>query len=298
MLNDKFKSYLHLHLLVFIAGFTGILGELITLDAVTLVWFRMLIALVFIFIYLKYKRTKLKINKASLIKFSLAGIIIALHWITFFESIKQSNISIALAMFSTGAFFTALIEPFFYKRRIIAYEVFFGALIVSGVFLITNAEIQYIKGITYGIASAIFSAFFSVLNGTFVKKHKASVISFYEFISGVLFISLFILLFKQNFQDSYFNMLIPDWIYLLILSSICTAYAFIAATHVMKQLSPFTVVLTYNLEPIYGIALAILLFPEKESMSAEFYIGVLLILITVIFNGILKNLNKLKRKPS
>lgn len=296
MPNDNLKNYLHLHLLVFIAGFTAVLGKLITINAIPLVWFRMLIASLLISIYLKVNKTDLKINKNTFIKFSLAGILIALHWITFFEAINQSNISITLAMFSSGAFFAALIEPIFYKRRIVWYEMVFGLIVIIGVYLIVQAEVKYINGIILGLLSALFSSLFSVINGKFVERYKASVISFYELMSGAFFITLFILIFGDGFNKNYFNISFSDWTYIFILGSVCTAYAFIAAVHVMKKISPYTVILTYNLEPVYGILMALLLFQEK--MSSEFYIGAILIISTIVFNGILKNSNKLKRKIS
>jgi len=277
---------------VFIAGFTAILGELISINAVSLVWFRMIIASVLMLLFIKLRKINIAINFKTLVKFSVAGILIALHWITFFESIKQSNISIALAMFSTGAFFAALIEPLFFKRKVIWYEIFFGILIILGVLLITKAEMQYIYGIILGISAAFFSTLFAVINGKFVKSYSASVISFYEFISGVIFITLFIIFFRKGFSFGFFDLSVSDWTYLFILASICTAYSFIAAVHIMKYISPYTVVLSYNLEPVYGIALAIILFPEKEKMSTEFYIGAVIIVSTVILNGILKNSTK------
>ncbi len=289
MLSDKLKNYLHLHLLVFIAGFTAILGELISIAAIPLVWFRMVIAGVLMLVYISFRKINLKITLKTLIKFSIAGIFIALHWITFFESIKQSNISIALAMFSTGAFFASLIEPFFFKRKIIWYELAFGIFIILGVLLITKAEFKYLNGIILGISAAFFSTLFAVINGRFVLRYSASVISFYEFISGIFFISLFLIFFSDGFSIEFFNLSTSDWTYLFILASICTAYAFIAAVHVMKYISPYTVVLSYNLEPIYGIAMAIILFPQKEKMSTEFYLGAAIIISTVILNGVLKN---------
>jgi drug/metabolite transporter (DMT)-like permease len=298
MPNDKLKNYLHLHLLVFIAGFTAILGELISINAVSLVWYRMVIAGVLMLVFIKFRKIDITFNWKTFVRFSIAGIFIALHWITFFESIKQANISIALAMFSTGAFFASLIEPIFFKRKIIWYEIFFGIVIVLGVFLITQAEFKYINGIILGIVSALFSTLFAVINGKFVKRYSASVISFYEFISGVFFITLFIVFFKGGFDLEFFKLRASDYIYLLILASVCTAYAFIAVVNVMKYLSPYTVVLSYNLEPIYGITLAIILFPQKEKMSTEFYIGAGILITTVILNGILKHSNKLKGQTS
>ena len=295
MPKARLKNYLHLHLLVFIAGFTAILGELITIGSVPLVWYRMVIAGVLMFIFIQFTRVNLKVDARALVKFSLAGLLIALHWITFFESIKQANISIALSMFATGAFFASFIEPIFFRRKIIGYEIFFGILVIAGVWLITRSEFQYINGIVLGVISALFSSLFSVINGKFVERHRASVISFYEFLSGILCISIYLLLTGQGFGAEFFKLIWTDWLYLFLLGSVCTAYAFIAVVYVMRHISPYTVVLTYNLEPVYGILLGLALFPAKEKMSGEFYIGALLILSTVIANGIIKNRQKAKK---
>ncbi|WP_295984251.1 DMT family transporter [uncultured Algibacter sp.] len=298
MPNAKFKNYLHLHFLVFIAGFTAILGELITIKAIPLVWYRMIIASILMFIYIKIAKVKLKINLKSILRLSIAGVIIALHWITFFGAIDEANISITLAMFSTGAFFASLIEPIIYKRSIIWYEILFGIIVIAGVFIITQSEIKYLTGIILGISSAFLSSLFAVLNGSFLKQHSATVISFYEFLSGVFFISIYILCFGEGFSMDFFSLSQSDFGYLFILASVCTAYAFIASVYVMKMISPYTVVLSYNLEPIYGIIMALILFPEKEKMSASFYYGAIIIISVVLLNAILKNSRKLKRKPS
>ena len=288
MPSAKFKNQLHLHFLVFIAGFTAILGELISLEAIPLVWYRMLIAGVLMFGFIKIKKISLVVPFRTILKFFLAGIVIALHWITFFAAIKVSNISITLAMFSTGAFFASLIEPIFYKRKIIPYEIIFGLLVIAGVFMIMQTEIKYLLGICLGIASALFSSLFAVINGKFVAHHNASTISFYEFISGVFFISLYIAFSNNGFDASFFKLSINDWIYLGILASVCTAYAFIASVYVMRYITPYSVVLTYNLEPIYGIFLALLFFPQTEVMPPIFYTGAALIICTVLMNALVK----------
>ena len=288
MPSAKFKNQLHLHFLVFIAGFTAILGELISLEAIPLVWYRMLIAGVLMFGFIKIKKISLVVPFRTILKFFLAGIVIALHWITFFAAIKASNISITLAMFSTGAFFASLIEPIFYKRKIIPYEIIFGLLVIAGVFMIMQTEIKYLLGICLGITSALFSSLFAVINGKFVAHHNASTISFYEFISGVFFISLYIAFSNDGFDASFFKLSINDWIYLGILASVCTAYAFIASVYVMRYITPYSVVLTYNLEPIYGIFLALLFFPQTEVMPPIFYIGAALIIFTVLMNALVK----------
>lgn len=298
MLNAKIKKHLHLHILVFIAGFTAILGELISIGAIPLVWFRMVFATILMFVYIKVAKVDIKISYKALVKLAIAGIVIALHWITFFESIKVSNISIVLGMYSTGAFFTSIIEPIIYRRAIIWYEIILGVFVVFGVFIITQSEIEYISGILLGLLSAFLSSLFAVLNGKFLQKHTATVISFYEFLFGVLFISIFILFLENSFSVEFFKLPISDYGYLLILASICTAYAFIASVHIMKVISPYTVVLSYNLEPIYGILIAVSLFPEQEKMSPSFYYGTVIIIVMVLFNVVLKNLRYLKRKRS
>ncbi|QDO94165.1 DMT family transporter [Formosa sediminum] len=298
MRDVKILNYLHMHLLVFIAGFTAILGELITIDAIPLVWFRMLMATGLMYIYIRLRKISIKVTPKNITRFAVAGIIIALHWITFFGAIKASNISITLSMVSSGAFFASILEPIIHKRKLITYEIVFGLVVVIGVMLITQSEIQYIEGIILGIISAFFSALFAVLNGKFVKTHRPSVISIYEFISGVLFITLYIAVFGTGFQGDFFNVSQSDLWYLFCLASVCTAYAFIASVKIMEHISPYTVMLTYNLEPIYGIILALILFPESEKMSTNFYFGAAIILGAVLLNGGLKNWKALKRKRS
>lgn len=288
MPSDNVKSHLQLHLIVFIWGFTAVLGRLITLDALPLVWFRMLFAVAFIFVYIRIKKISLKIPPKVVLKFLAAGLVIALHWFTFFRAIKVSNVSITLACLSTGAFFTSLIEPIFFGKKVIWYEIFFGLIVVFGLSIIFNVEGNYVEGIALALISAFLSASFSVINSKFVKDYEPTVISFYELSGGVLFFSGF-LFFSNSFDVNFFQLTSNDFMYLMILSSICTAYAIIASTAVMKFLSPYTVMLTINLEPIYGIILAVLIFKDKEQMSSEFYVGALIILTTVILNGILKS---------
>jgi len=295
MPNAKLKNYFHLHFLVFIAGFTAILGELISIQAIPLVWFRMGIATILMALYIRIMKINIKISARYVVRFCVAGIIIALHWITFFGSIKAANVSIALSMFSTGAFFASFIEPIIFKRRVIWYEIIFGILVIIGVFIITKSEIKYLLGIILGILSAFLSSLFAVINGKFLEKNSATVISFYEFLGGVLFVTIFIPLFGDGFSLGFFKLSGFDYGYLFILASVCTAYAFIASVYIMNYISPYTVILTYNLEPVYGIILALILFPESEIMSPQFYLGAIIIITVVILNGVIKNTKRLKR---
>lgn len=288
MLNDNFKSYLHLHFIVFIWGFTAVLGKLISLHALDLVWFRMFFAVLFMFVFILFKKESLKVPLKAVVGFMILGIIIAAHWFTFYEAIKVSNISITLACLSTGAFFASLLEPLFYNRKIIWYEVFFGILVIIGLAIIFNVESRFKTGMLLALFSAFLSALFSVINGKYAKEYNSNVISIYELGSGWLFLTLYLLC-TDKFTFGFFGISANDFLWLLLLSSVCTAYAFSASVKVMKFLSPYTVMLTINLEPIYGIILALLIFKDSENMNSLFYVGALIILSTVIINGILKN---------
>ena len=292
MLNDKLKNYLHLHIIVFIWGFTAVLGKLISLEALDLVWYRMLFASVIMTFVVLFNKEKIRVPFNVLIGFIVSGIIIALHWLTFYQAIKVSNVSITLACLSTGAFFASILEPIFYKRKIIWYEVLFGLIVIFGLGIIFKVETQYTTGIYLAVTSAFLSALFSVINGKYAKEYSPNVISVYELSSGFLFLSIY-LFFADSFTPAFFALSSNDLLWLFLLSSICTAYAFSASVKVMKFLSPFTVMLTINLEPIYGIILVLLIFPENEKMSPMFYIGAIIILATVIANGIMKSRKKL-----
>jgi drug/metabolite transporter (DMT)-like permease len=295
MPESRIKNYLLLHLIVFIWGFTAILGALISIDAIPLVFFRMGLAVLFIAIYFLLKKKSFYVDKKGLIKFLLSGIIIALHWIFFFKAIKIANVSVALVTMSTGAFFTSLIEPVFFKRRIKSLEIVLGLIVIAGLYIIFNFESQYKLGIIYALISSFLGSLFAVLNGVFIKKYDANRISFYQLLFGTLFVTIYLLI-NNSFSVSFFILPKTDWIYLFILSSICTAYAFIASVKIMKYLSPYTVMLTINLEPIYAIILALFIFGDKEKMKPEFYLGACIVLGVVLINGIIKNKATIKQK--
>jgi len=288
MQNDKLKNYLHLHLIVFIWGFTAVLGKLISIDAMPLVWYRMLIASSLVGVFILFKQYSLRVSNKTLLVMLTAGVIIALHWVTFFKAIKVSNVSIALVTMSTGALFTAFLEPIWYGRKIIWYEVVFGLIVVFGLYLIFNVSTSYSLGMGLALISALLGAIFTLINGQLIKTNKPSTISFYELMSGALFISIYLAI-NGSFNKDFFTLPFSDWFFIFILASVCTAYAFIAAIRVMRFISPYTVMLTTNLEPVYGIFLALLIFGQSEKMSPLFYVGALIIIATIIANGIIKN---------
>ena len=288
MPKSNLKSYLLLHLIVFIWGFTAVLGELISVREAALVWYRMGLAGIFLLIYALIVKKPLKLPMKEAAKIIFVGFLIAIHWIFFFRAINISNVSITLAMFSMGAFFASILEPIVYKRRMLWYEVVFGLVIICGLFIIMQVEIHYLEGILTALFSVLVGVIFTLFNGKLIKNHDSVVIATYEFFAGFAFVTVYLLI-AGKFVPGFFDVGAKDWFYIIILSSICTAYAFTAAVAVMRELSPYTVMLTTNLEPVYGIFLAFFIIGESEQMSVPFYIGSVVILITVILNGIVKN---------
>ncbi|MCW2121016.1 DMT family transporter [Flavobacterium sp. 7A] len=295
MQNDNLKSYFTLHFIVLIWGFTAVLGALLSIESSAIVWYRMLMASCFLGMYIIYKKKTFKISINLFLKLVLVGFLIALHWILFFHAIQISNVSITLSIFSLGAFLASLMEPLFYGRKIIGYEVFFGLITMLGLGLIMQVEVNYLQGMIYAFISIVIGVLFTIFNGKLIQNQDATVITFYEFLSGVFFISIYFLT-QQKFTSDFFVLSANDWWVLLALSSVCTAYAFTAGVKVMEQLSPYTVMLTTNLEPVYGILLAYFILGDKEKMSMSFYFGALLIFVMVVLNGVYKHRKTRKKR--
>lgn len=298
MLQSSTRPHLRLHLIVFLWGFTAILGSLISVEAIPLVWHRMWIASAFIFMYLlATKRTDFHIDRKAW-RIILAGAIIALHWITFFHSIKISNVSVTLACVSTGAFFGSLIEPIVYRRKIDVTEILLGLLVVAGLYLIFRFEGDYTMGIIVALISAFLAACFSVLNSKLVKGNTPFRITFLEMLGGWLSITIYsgMQILTGHLNPSLFALSGIDWVYLIVLGSVCTAFAFIESVAVMKHLSSYTVLLTTNLEPVYGILLALLIFGDSEKMNPYFYLGAAIILSTVVMDALIKKKRRERKR--
>ncbi|WP_044118025.1 DMT family transporter [Alkaliflexus imshenetskii] len=285
---EQYKKHLiHLHIIVFIYGFTAILGRLITLDAISLVWYRMLIAFVTLGLMLLGLKKRIDVSPKSLMVMVGIGFIVAFHWITFFHAIKISTISVALGCLASTTLFTSFLEPAIIRRRISFLEVLTGVVIIIGLYIIFQFEPDHFLGILIALLSAFLAALFTVLNKALVKKHHPVTISFYEMGGGFLAITLFMLV--SGSFNAYFP--IPkenDLIYLLLLGIVCTSYAFMASVKVMKSLSAYTVVLTVNLEPVYGILMAFFMFGDTEKMSPGFYLGTLIVLSAVFLFPVLR----------
>lgn len=281
MKNLLLTSHLKLHLIVLIYGFTAILGKLITLSATQLVWYRMLIAVIAFYIFLVWKKTAISVSRKEFFKLFGIGIIVALHWIAFFGAIKIANVSVALGCLATSTLFTSLLEPFFFRKRINSIEVIVGLFIIVGLYLIFRFETRYFIGVLVALSAAFLAGLFSVINKKMIAHHKASVISFYEMLGGLSFITIYMLL-SGDGTASFSLPSITDFIYLLLLGIVCTAYAFAVQVDIMKHLSAYIVALTINLEPVYGIVMAYFLFGETEHMTGGFYLGTTIILISVL----------------
>ena len=287
MLGNKSKSLLHFHFIVFIFGFTAILGSLISVNSYQIVWFRVLIAALTIIVVIKILKKSIQISLSQLLILVFCGFLISLHWVFFFKAIKVSNVSVTLSILSLGAFITSFLEPFFYKKKIVKYEVVFGIIVAAGTIIVFKTQLHYLEGIIYALIAVLFSVFFTLINGKIINYLPSITISFYELSSGFFIIS-FILLLRGDFSSELIKITQDDLLWLLILGTICTAYAFVISVDVMKHLSPYTIMISINMEPIYGMLLAYLLLGDNEKMSSLFYVGFFLIFFSVIMNGYLK----------
>lgn len=286
------SNLLILHITVVVWGFTGILGALISINEIYLVWYRVLIAVLSLYAYFKWAKTDFKVNRDTFLKLFFTGAIVGLHWILFFGSIKAATVSVAMVCLSSLTLFTAILEPLFNKTKISKLEILTGLLIVAGIYLIFKFETQYKVGIIMGLGSALCASIFSIINSKQVKNRTAAVIGYYELLGAFFWISLY-MAFNNSFNIGM-KLNTSDLIYLLILGTICTSVAYVAGVSVMKELSAFRVALITNLEPVYAIVLALIIFGKDEQMTIGFYIGACLILGTIFLYPVVKN--KIKKR--
>ncbi len=287
---DRFKllgQYAHLHFIVVLLGFTAILGALITMDAITLVWYRMFFATLGLMVYLYIRKISFRVNSRQLVHLFSIGVLVALHWITFFHAIKVSNVSVTLGVFASVTLFTSFLEPILQKRKIFWLEVVVGLVIIGGIYLIFQYEMHFIEGILFALLSAFLNGLFVVLNRNISHRWHPVVISFYELWGGFMAITLFYF-FTAGITLEKLSPGTMDLIWILILSIICTSYAFTAIVELTKTLSAYTIMLAINLEPVYGIFLAFLIFGQTEAMSGGFYLGTSVIIIAVFSYPFLK----------
>lgn len=275
------KAFFQLHLAVFLAGFTGVLGKLIGLHEGWLVWYRLWMAVVILGLVLLISRQFEAVTGKGRLRLFGVGSIIAFHWLMFYASIKYSNASVALVCFAATGFFTAIFEPFLIRRKFIPAELLLGLFSLTGIFIIFGFNPHFQKGIIFGIISSMGSAIFPVLNKKLVDEYKPRMITFYELTGAFIFLSLFLPLYLMQFPASYHLPTSSDWIWLLVLVVFCTVLAFELQLKALKKLSAFTSNLTYSLEPVYGVILAFVILNEGEGMGSSFFIGLSIVALAV-----------------
>jgi drug/metabolite transporter (DMT)-like permease len=278
-------DYLKLHFIVFLWGFTAIIGKLVTIPAVEMVFYRTLLAGIGMGAVIFAMRGSFKVSHSDLIKLILTGFIVALHWLTFFASGRISNPSTSLVGFATCSLWAALIEPFAKKSKIQYVEVGLGIIVIIGLYIIFSFDFQYPMGLFLGILSGFTCAIFAVINSQLVSRVSSLTITFYEMIGACLGVAIFFPFYTTQWATGgVLNLVptLPDWIWIAILSLVCSVYAYAVAINLTKKLSVFFIQLTLNLEPVYGIMLALLVFGEKEVMRWNFYLGTVVILGAVV----------------
>lgn len=292
-------DYLKLHFIVLIWGFTAILGLLISIPAVEIVFYRTLIASSTLGVILYARKVNFKLGGGEILKILGTGVLIAAHWILFFAAARVSTASVCLAGMATCSLWTSFLEPFMNNKKVKAFEVVLGLVVISGLYVIFRFEFNHALGLFMALASAALAALFSVINGKFTKRHDPYMITFYEMFGACLGTVIFFPIYKLYYASDGLN-LIPegwDWLWLFILATICTVYAFSVSVEIMKRVSAFVVNLTVNLEPVYGIILAVIIFGEKEQMQPGFYFGTLIILLSVLAYPVLNKYYKRKAQP-
>lgn len=283
--QPSLRSYLHLHLLVLIWGFTAIIGLLVSISSLSLVLYRTLLAMVGLGVLLFVRRIDARLSFGSVLRILGVGVVIAFHWFLFFGAARVSTVSVCLAGMSTTSLWTSLVEPLFTRKRISWLEVLLSVVVIIGLYVIFLFEFDHLLGLLMALGSALLAAVFSVFNGQLVQRHEPLVITFYEMMGAFLTTALFIPLYHGLIAPNEPLQLVPtwhDWPYILTLAWICSVYAYTVAIKLMRQFSIFAMNLTFNLEPVYGIVLAFLIFGEKERMTTGFYVGTLVILLSVL----------------
>ncbi|MFN4284462.1 MAG: DMT family transporter [Lacibacter sp.] len=280
------QALFRLHIAVFLAGFTGILGRLITLNEGVLVAYRMVLAAAVLFAFFLIRKQSVRLPAAVVLRVVFVGALIALHWVFFYGSIKYGNVSVALVCFAATGAFTAVLEPLLLRRPFQLAELLLGLLVLAGIGLIFHFEVRFKTAVLLGLGAAFLSALFPIFNKQLVQRVAAPVLTLYEMAGGAL-VLLVVLPFYLRLSPAHtFWPTLWDWIWMLVLVVFCTVWTFHLTLRALQQLSPFTVNLTYNLEPLYGIALAFLLFSEHLQMGTGFWLGFFCIILSVAIQSV------------
>ncbi|MDQ6477928.1 DMT family transporter [Dyadobacter sp. LHD-138] len=276
------KAFIQLHISILLAGFTGVFGKLITLNEGLLVWYRMLISGILLLIILGVSRKLKAVSLEDFKRIAFSGFLLGLHWIFFYGSIKYSNISVGVVCFSLTGFFTAILAPILNKKKFAVSELLLSGLTLLGIALIFSFDSKYRTGITLGIVSSLIVAFYTIGNERLAHAFGSEVITVYQMIGGGLGVSVLMPLYLYFFPVDSIIPSMQDLTYLTMLSLFCTVLLYLLVTHALSKISAFTVNLSFNLEPIYSIALAILIYKENRELTTPFYIGLGLIILSVV----------------
>ena len=276
------KAFIQLHIAVFLAGFTAVLGRLISLNEGLLVWYRLLITVITLAIILFLRKECIKYPLRDLLRMAGVGGIIAFHWVTFYGSVKYGNISVALVCLSAAGFFSSLLEPLILQRKIIIPELLLGLMAIVGIYIIFDFHPQFKLGIVYGILAALGAAVFPIFNKQLVEKFSPRTLTFYELGGGLLILTLLLPFYLQHTTAPYYIPTLSDAGWLLVLALLCTVVCFDLQLKALQKISAFTCNLMYNLEPLYGIILAFVFFGEGKMFHDEFYAGVGLIMLAIV----------------
>lgn len=282
------SDYFKLHFIVFLWGFSAILGKLITLSAVELVFFRSIFAAAGMGAVIWFSRGNFKVDQKDFVKLILIGFIVAFHWLAFFGSARVANVSVSLVGFATNSLWAALLEPWFNKTKLKKYEVVLGLVVLLGLYIIFSFDFHYKLGLVLGIAAGFTSALFSVFNSRMVKRISPRAITFYEMIGVFIGTGIFLPIYQVSGNELQLLPSGKDLVYIAILAGVCSVYAYTVAVELMKRISVFMIQLALNLEPIYGIIMAVLIFGQEEKMSLNFYIGTIVIMAAVATYPLLK----------
>jgi drug/metabolite transporter (DMT)-like permease len=293
----RYKNLLLLHLIVVIFGFTGILGKLISIAAEPLVFWRCALASLVLLFYMAFRGRLRRFNTKTTLRLGGIGVIAAAHWITFFAAIKVSNVSVALATLATAALFVSVTAPLITRKKYDWKESLLGLLVIVGISIILSVETRYIMGIVLALISAFLAGLFSTLNSLEIKRHDALNISVYELGSAAIAVFLFLLV-TGRVDKEMVVLSGMDWLWIGLLATVATAFAYVVSVEVMKELTPFTVALAINMEPIYSIVLALLIFGEEEKMSTGFYYGAVIIIGALFIDAILKRRARLRLRKA
>ena len=276
------KAFIQLHIAVFLAGFTAILGKLIGLNEGLLVWYRLLITVVILGMILYLKKSLQLVPFPDVLKIFAVGLLVAIHWVTFYGSIKYGNASIAVVCLSASGFFTAFFEPLLFKRKVVLIDILLSLVSIVGIGIIFDFHPQYKTGIIFGIISAIGSSLFPIFNKKLLIRYSPTTLTLYELGGGLLAVTLLIPFYLMRFPAFYYLPTASDWVWLLVLAGICTVLCFDLQLNALKKISPFTANIAYNMEPVYGIILAFIVFRENQLLDVHFYLGLVLILLSVV----------------